>query len=302
MAFDPFSAALSGGSALAGLLSKLFGGGNDGSEAIKDAANIQANAARYAADLAMKQFQATRGDLTPWRTGGKNAYMTYLDLLNIPRPTALDLNRVYWGDPSPQDMDQYNKNVAQIKQYFDTGIEPQWNSSFNAGAIQQLRDDYAAANQPKIDPTQFLEATPGYQFRMSEGMNALNRSAAAKGMALSGANIKGALQFGQGLASDEYNALLNRIAGVQQQGQNAAVQTGTFGQNAANTAGQATMAGAQAQAQGIYNALNQRNSSYGDTMNWAGYAAGQLPNLFRNISWPSSSINYPWSSISPSID
>lgn len=51
---------------------------------------------------------------------------------------------------------------------------------------------------------------PGYAFRMSEGMKALNNSMAARGMGVSGANIKGALRYGQDLGSQEYQNAFNR--------------------------------------------------------------------------------------------
>jgi hypothetical protein len=51
---------------------------------------------------------------------------------------------------------------------------------------------------------------PGYQFRLKSGMDALNRSAAARGMGISGANIKGATEYGQNFGSNEYERAYNR--------------------------------------------------------------------------------------------
>jgi len=53
-------------------------------------------------------------------------------------------------------------------------------------------------------------ADPGYGFRMSEGMKALERSAAARGGLLSGATLRGVQRFGQDLASQEYQNAFNR--------------------------------------------------------------------------------------------
>jgi hypothetical protein len=59
--------------------------------------------------------------------------------------------------------------------------------------------------------TDFLaNRDPGYGFRMSEGLKALDRSAAARGGLLSGATLKGAQQFGQANASNEYQNAFNR--------------------------------------------------------------------------------------------
>jgi hypothetical protein len=54
------------------------------------------------------------------------------------------------------------------------------------------------------------EADPGYAFRLAEGNKALERSAAARGMLMSGQMFKGAQRFGQDLASQEYQNAFNR--------------------------------------------------------------------------------------------
>lgn len=66
-----------------------------------------------------------------------------------------------------------------------------------------------------------LEGTPGYQFAMDQGLQALNRRRAAGGMLNSGNADVDAIQFGQGLASQtlgqERQALLP-LMGMYQQG------------------------------------------------------------------------------------
>jgi len=55
-----------------------------------------------------------------------------------------------------------------------------------------------------------FQADPGYGFRMSEGMKALESSAAARGGLLSGSTLKGVTRFGQDAASQEYQNAFNR--------------------------------------------------------------------------------------------
>jgi hypothetical protein len=55
-----------------------------------------------------------------------------------------------------------------------------------------------------------FEADPGYNFRMAEGMKALERSASARGLLQSGGTLKGIEQYGQNLASDEYQNAFQR--------------------------------------------------------------------------------------------
>ena len=145
-------------------------------------------------------------------------------------------------------------------------------------------------------------ADPGYGFRMSEGLKALDRTAAARGGLLSGATLKGAQRYGQDLASQEYGAAYNRfnqdqtntlgqqnlgynrLAGLAGIGQNANTQLGQAGQNYANQAGQNIMSGAQSSAAGamgnansMVNAINTGMSTYQNQQNfntWMGAQGG----------------------------
>lgn len=79
------------------------------------------------------------------------------------------------------------------------------------------------------------EADPGYGFRMSEGMKALERSAAARGGLLSGATLKGVQRFGQGLASEEYQNAFNRYQANRASQLNPLQSLYGSGQTSANT-------------------------------------------------------------------
>lgn len=117
-----------------------------------------------------------------------------------------------------------------------------------------------------------FQADPGYDFRISEGMKALQRSAASKGGLLSGATLKAITRFGQDTASGEYqNAynryntnqtnLYNRLAGVAGTGQTAVNNIGAQGQEYASNAGALTNASAYYNAKG--NAANANAWSTG---------------------------------------
>ena len=59
---------------------------------------------------------------------------------------------------------------------------------------------------------QFNQNNPQYQFLLKQGQQALDRSAAARGMGYSGAQMKAAQQFGQDLASQQYDKEYDRAA------------------------------------------------------------------------------------------
>lgn len=138
--------------------------------------------------------------------------------------------------------------------------------------------DYGSAAQP-FGMEQF-QADPGYGFRMSEGMKALESSAAARGGLLSGAAMKGAQRFGQNLGSQEYMnafnryqteraARLNPLQSLMGAGQTATnTLTGAAGQlgqglgQAAAAAGGARASGYMNQATALQNALGSASSNY----------------------------------------
>jgi hypothetical protein len=103
-----------------------------------------------------------------------------------------------------------------------------------------------------------MQTDPGYQFRMQEGQKALERSAAAKGGLQSGGTLKSVAQYGQDMASNEFqNAYsrfnsdrdrrFNRLSSIAGVGQTANTQMGQAGQNYANAAGNISMSNANAQ-------------------------------------------------------
>lgn len=105
------------------------------------------------------------------------------------------------------------------------------------------------------------QADPGYGFRMSEGMKALNNSMAAKGLGISGANIKGAMRYGQDLGSQEYQNAFNRYYAERQNMLNPLQSLAGVGQTAANTlGGAASNYGANAGNLAMVNAANQGNA------------------------------------------
>ena len=124
-----------------------------------------------------------------------------------------------------------------------------------------------------------FQQDPGYAFRMQEGMKALERSAAARGGLLSGGMLRGAQQYGQGLASQEYmnafnryqaerNARLNPLQSLAGVGQTATNQLGQAGQSMASNVGQAMGAAAQARASGYMGGANALTQGLGTYLNY----------------------------------
>lgn len=160
---------------------------------------------------------------------------------------------------------------------------------------------------PLTDYTPFgmaqFQADPGYGFRMSEGMKALERSAAARGGLLSGATLKGIQRFGQDLGSQEYQNAFNRyqaerqarlaplqsLAGV---GQTTAQQIGEAGMRTAQNVGETLTSGAAARASGYVGSANALTGALGNYLN---YQQGQnmLNALRAPTVMPTAAPTYP---------
>lgn len=72
-----------------------------------------------------------------------------------------------------------------------------------------------------------LEATPGYQFALKQGLKAVTNSLTARSLGISGAALKGAADFTVGLADQTYGAQFNRLLERAKVGANAAAMVGT---------------------------------------------------------------------------
>ena len=131
-----------------------------------------------------------------------------------------------------------------------------------------------------------LANDPGYQFRMQQGNQAIERSAAARGGLLSGAAAKALTRYSQGVASDEFNNAYNRFNNDKSTGFNRLASLAGVGQAATNQVGQAgrdawgTIASAgQNSSSSIQNNLtgagNARASGYVGTANAITGAIGQ---------------------------
>lgn len=141
--------------------------------------------------------------------------------------------------------------IGQLSKQFGTG-GPQWTQQFSAPTAVTEQND------------------PGYQFRLQQGQQALERSAAAKGNLLSGGTLKAEQRYGQDYASNEYGNVYNRALNTYDTNFN------TFQQNTANLYNRlAGIAGTgQTAAQQLTNAGSAAQNSTAGTSSSEGYQVG----------------------------
>jgi hypothetical protein len=174
----------------------------------------------------------------------------------------------------------FNKQIELQEPFRQAGLAGQNRLT----ALLGVGEDKTAPGYGKYASAEFgadkFQADPSYAFRMSEGMKALERSAAARGGLLSGSTLKGIQRYGQDLASTEFQNAFNRyqaertgtlnpfqaLAGTAQSSANVlGQQAGALGQQLGSNiigAGNAQAAGTIGQANAIAGGLGQGLNFY----------------------------------------
>lgn len=221
---------------------------NTQSQAALQAAQLQSDTAKAAAEQQRAQFDTTNANLAPYRNAGQGALSDLIASLGL-------------GGPG---------------------------QNINPGGLQyQTPGAYSSIlSNPQFNPTQAqLEATPGYQFNLTQGLQSVQNSNAAAGRGISGAALKGAASFATGLANNTLqtqanifqnnyqNALaanqqgagifqtnlgnvLNPLSNLVGTGENASALTGQQGLQSVANANALQVGGANAGAAGLTGAAN----------------------------------------------
>ena len=156
-------------------------------------------------------------------------------------------------------------NLALAEQARQFGIsqanQAPWLTAGQQGLNAQL-NLMGLGPQGAAGMNQALLNTPDYQWTLQQGQKALNASNAARGGMGSGKAMTAAQDWGQGLASQQYGNVLQRLANLSTTGQNTATQMGTQGMNYAGNVGNIGMgvAGNTANAQLAAGAAQQQGT------------------------------------------
>lgn len=247
----------------------LIGSANS-ARASRDAANTQAEAARESGQLS---YQISQQQLA--------AQKEALDRQIAASGATVDKQLVAQRDALDQQMafqrEMYEKTRADFAPYRESGVANlnQLNTLLGIGGNTGAAD-YGRFRTADFTNADFLaNKDPGYGFRMSEGLKAVDRQAAARGGLISGNALKASQTYGQDMASQEYNNAFNRYQTVRGNtlqpfqmgaaaGQAAAAMQGQANANFGSAGGQAIGQYGQG-ASGIYgSAGNAMNTAYGN--------------------------------------
>lgn len=98
-----------------------------------------------------------------------------------------------------------------------------------------------------------LKTSPDYNFNLAEGQKAIDRSLAARGMALSGAGVKEGVRYASGMASNQYGSFYDRLLASAGLGTTGAAASANAGTNSAALVGNAAETAGNARASGYSN-------------------------------------------------
>lgn len=307
-------------------------------DAIGDAAKSTKDASAYAADLAHEEYLQGRQDIAPWRKTGETALRQLAHLMGLPETPETPETDAYGGVPAGQVL--INGELHPLYNYRGQNYYSLRAGNYSAPGWKQMEDElrnrakaipgavvtrmggqtrllvpapeqeaggtaipeqeYWGEAGQLTRPFEFGETDPSYQWRFNQGREALEQSAAARGGYFSGQTGMDLEQYGQNMASQEYQDEFNRhlseqqnlynmLSGLSGTGQTAATTTAGLGANYAATAGGATMTGAtnaanlqsdaaRAMASGYMGAGNQAMSGVGTWLNYQ-----QMQDLLKRI-------------------
>lgn len=196
-----------------GLAGSLGGAAIEGNAA-SNAASTQANAADYAANiqgqlgeeglqLDQNQYEQGQANEQPWLQSGANSLASLDYLLGVGSPSGTVGST---GTGPGQSLSipgvSGSVNIPGV-----TGLEGTANT--NLGAFGSLMQGYGGG--PFQAPTAAqAAASPGEQFALQQGEGAVQAGASANGSLLTGGTLNAEQQFGQNLASTNYNNVYNQ--------------------------------------------------------------------------------------------
>lgn len=227
-----------------------IGGGIIASNGAKSAANKSAEAADKASAVQQQIYNQNAATLKPYINAGMPATNAINALLGIGG-----------GSPAPAAGQAVRATQATVNPNANTYGEPilsrpsTWLTAMNRTATTTQP---TAQEQYQTAFDNYKNST-GYQFRLNQGLNAVNSGYAGAGTLKSGAAMKAINDYGQGMASQEFGNYLNALGNQQALGFSAASAQAGVGQNYANNIGNIAM----------QNGANQANAALASSQNWA---------------------------------
>ena len=263
---------------MVGLIGASVGSSVIGASSANKAARAQKEASDQQVELQRDIFDQQKQMFSPYLESGNNALAAYNYEMGLgERPTfggyTPEIEEyTIAGSPAQSGMigglsgsgrgDRRDREIALNR----LGIAPQGASATpdrtgyrvdgKTFATRAAAQAYANKRTTKGTAYGGFKASPGYDFRLQEGLDATQASVGARHGLVSGASMKAMNEYGQNYASNEYGNYMNRLGGLMGQGQSSAAMTATAGNNYAQGAGNALANYGNAAAAGAIGAGN----------------------------------------------
>lgn len=167
----------------------------------------------------------------------------------------------------------YDETIAREQPFYETGRAGNEELARRLGLSGDAESEGYGGLTQSFDMEQY-QSDPGYQFRLDEGNQALERKLAASGKTFSPEAAKALMGYGQGMASQEYGQaydrynidqgnLYNRLAGISGTGQQAGSAMTRAGTGYASNVGQTNASLASAQVAAAEGAKARDQSMFG---------------------------------------
>lgn len=278
-------------------------GAASSADASRSAANAQGDAAKKGMGEQRREYDISRADTANYRDAGNASVLDLGTMLgqerqgvvnyqNDPRYQAIyqqvyndadQAHRLSQGNRSLAaaqaiDPDAYNATMARIQQI----AQDQFTKQYPDVAAQTNASDPRFGMLTKTFSANDLANDPIYQkaldWATTQGTQAINRGAAARGGLDSGSTLKGVTDYALGQAStlgnDAYNRfranqadIYNKLAGVAGLGQISVGQVNSAGMNAANQTTDLMTGAGNARAAGIVGGANAWNGGLTNASN-----------------------------------
>lgn len=232
-----------------------IGGALISSDAAKDTAKAQTSAAANTNATNLQIFREQQAALAPWRASGEAALNNVNAFLGLsPAPTGTTVDQ------------------AALAAARRPRINPVTGEVIPTAAPTTTAPTTPAA--PATPDYSVFTNSPGYQFGLKQGQDAVTSSRAASGGLQSGATLKALTEYGQDYAGTKANDYLNQLFSVAGFGQAATNNTNALQSNYGNSVARTNEQTANALGSSYATQANAWNNALGNIGGYAMYRWG----------------------------
>lgn len=263
-----------------------------GSSSASRATKAQTRSADQQVALQSEIYDEQSQLFAPFVGAGTNALAALNFELGLgPRPTVggtpqqITSEQYTINSPQPESR-RYSTSEARIEGRSGNNVfqpqGPTTGTRFRVGdqIFDTMEDAQSYANANTTGGTEYggFTKTPGYDFRLNEGLSAVDSSVARRQGLVSGNALRARGSYAEDYATGEYNNYLARLSGLASNGQSAAGQQGAAAQSFATGTSNALSARGDAQSAGAIGVGNAFQGGLNNALGiWAyGREAGGL--------------------------